>query len=148
MATYLGQGNCLENGQTTKIACVRWCLKMPSLLFNCHQTGACSFNHFSYIFTNNNYWLLHHYRFTKLLYEDLIRDPIKALSSLYQKLELPIDAWSLKAAVRYDFKTLKLLIIAPQFSFQYCQPAQNQPNSHFLFHKNVPLHEFYIKRVY
>jgi len=40
-------------------------------------------------------------RFTKLLYEDLIRDPIKALSSLYQKLELPIDTWSLKAAVRH-----------------------------------------------
>ena len=51
---------------------------------------------------------MHHYRFAKLLYEDLIRDPIKALSSLYKKLELPIDTWSLKAAVRYDFKTLKL----------------------------------------
>ena len=24
----------------------------------------------------------------------------------------------------------------PQFFFQYCQPAQNQPKSQFLFHKN------------
>ena len=31
----------------------------------------------------------------------------------------------------------KLLIIGPQFFFQYCQPAQNQPKSHFLFHKFV-----------
>ena len=28
--------------------------------------------------------------------------------------------------------------------FQYCQPAQNQPKSHILFHKNVSLHDFYI----
>ena len=31
----------------------------------------------------------------------------------------------------------------PQFFFQYCQPAQNQPKSHFLFHKNVYLRDFY-----
>ena len=30
----------------------------------------------------------------------------------------------------------KLLIIAPKFFFQYCQPAQIQPKSQFLFHKN------------
>ena len=28
--------------------------------------------------------------------------------------------------------------------FQYCQPAQNLPKSHFLFHKNVSLRDFYI----
>ena len=27
---------------------------------------------------------------------------------------------------------------------QYCQPAQNQPKSYFLFHKNVSLRDFYI----
>jgi hypothetical protein len=37
----------------------------------------------------------------------------------------------------------KLLIIGPNFFFQYCQLAQNQPKSHFLFHKNVSL-DFYI----
>ena len=36
----------------------------------------------------------------------------------------------------------KLLIISPHF-FQYCQPAQNQPKSHFLFHKNISLRDFY-----
>ena len=30
---------------------------------------------------------------------------------------------------------------APIF-FQRCQPAQNQPKSNFLFHKNVSLHDF------
>ena len=38
----------------------------------------------------------------------------------------------------------KLLIIGPNFFFQYCQPVQNQPKSHFVFHKNVSLHNFYI----
>ena len=38
----------------------------------------------------------------------------------------------------------KLLIIGPQFLFQYCQPSQNQPKSHILFHKNVSLRDFYI----
>ena len=28
--------------------------------------------------------------------------------------------------------------------FQYCQPAQNQPKSHFRFCKNVSLRDFYI----
>ena len=32
----------------------------------------------------------------------------------------------------------------PNFFFQYCQPAQNQPKSHILFHKNVSLRDFYI----
>ena len=32
----------------------------------------------------------------------------------------------------------------PQFFFQYCQSAQNQLKSHFLFHKNVSLRNFYI----
>ena len=31
-----------------------------------------------------------------------------------------------------------------KFFFQYSQPAQNQPKSHFLFHKNVSLRDFYI----
>ena len=30
----------------------------------------------------------------------------------------------------------KLLIINPNLFFRYCQPAQNQPKSQFLFHKN------------
>ena len=38
----------------------------------------------------------------------------------------------------------KLLIIGPNFIFQYCQPAQNQPKFHFLFHKNGSLCNFYI----
>ena len=38
----------------------------------------------------------------------------------------------------------KICIISPQFFFQYCQPAQNQPKSHFLFYKNVSLGDFYI----
>ena len=32
----------------------------------------------------------------------------------------------------------------PKFFFQYCQPAQNQPKSHILFHKNGYLRDFYI----
>ena len=32
----------------------------------------------------------------------------------------------------------------PTHFFQYCQPAQDQPKSHFLFHKNVSLRDFYI----
>ena len=31
-----------------------------------------------------------------------------------------------------------------RFFFQSCQPAQNLPKTHFLFHKNVSLHDFYI----
>ena len=42
-------------------------------------------------------------------------------------------------------KTLsKVAHIRPPFFFQYCQLAQNQPKSHFLFHKNVFLCDFYI----
>ena len=32
----------------------------------------------------------------------------------------------------------------PKVIFQYCQPAQNQPKSHILFHKNGSLRDFYI----
>ena len=32
----------------------------------------------------------------------------------------------------------------PQFFFQYCQPAQNQPKSNILFHKNGSRCDFYI----
>ena len=32
----------------------------------------------------------------------------------------------------------------PPFFSQYCQPAKNQPISHFLYHKDVSLHDFYI----
>ena len=38
--------------------------------------------------------------------------------------------------------TQKMLIISPNLFFQYCQPAQNQPKSHFLFHKKVSLRNF------
>ena len=37
-----------------------------------------------------------------------------------------------------------LLIIGKSFFFRYCQPAQNRPKSHFLFHENVSLCAFYI----
>ena len=37
-----------------------------------------------------------------------------------------------------------MFIICPIFFFQYCQPAQNQPKSHILFHKNGSLEDFYI----
>ena len=33
----------------------------------------------------------------------------------------------------------------PNFFFStYCEPAQNQPKSHILFHKNGPLRDFYV----
>ena len=32
----------------------------------------------------------------------------------------------------------------PKFFFYDCQPAQNQPKSQFLFHKNCSLHDFFI----
>ena len=35
----------------------------------------------------------------------------------------------------------------PKFFFQYCQPAQNQPKSYFLFHKNVSLRNFFISKI-
>ena len=38
----------------------------------------------------------------------------------------------------------KLLIIAPKLFFQYCQPAQNKPESHILFYKNGFLSDSYI----
>ena len=38
----------------------------------------------------------------------------------------------------------KLLIIGPNFFFQYLQPAQIQPKSQFLFHKNPPPRDFSI----
>ena len=37
----------------------------------------------------------------------------------------------------------KLLIMGEKLFFQYCQPAQNQPKFHFLFHKNATLREGY-----
>ena len=37
----------------------------------------------------------------------------------------------------------KLLIMGPKVFFQYRQQAPMQPKSHFLFHKNVSLHDFY-----
>ena len=40
------------------------------------------------------------FRYAKLVYEDLVKDPIQTLTDLYQKLELPIDIWSIKAALR------------------------------------------------
>jgi hypothetical protein len=41
-------------------------------------------------------------------------------------------------------KTSKVAHNWPPIFFQYCQPAQNQLKSHFLFHKNVSLRDFYI----
>ena len=41
------------------------------------------------------------FRYAQLVYEDLIREPVKTLSNLYQKLELPIDTWAMKAALRH-----------------------------------------------
>ena len=37
----------------------------------------------------------------------------------------------------------KLLIIGPNLFCQYCQPAQNQPKSKFLFHK-IAYHTTYV----
>ena len=44
---------------------------------------------------------------------------------------MPIKTWKNRPQ--------KLLIIGPNYFFQYCQPAQNQPKYNFLFHKNVSL---------
>ena len=38
----------------------------------------------------------------------------------------------------------KLLIISPKTFFQYCQPAQNQPKSQFLFNWNYSTHDLCI----
>ena len=38
----------------------------------------------------------------------------------------------------------KLLIIGPKLFLSVLQPAQNQPKSHILFHKNGSLRHFYI----
>ena len=38
----------------------------------------------------------------------------------------------------------KLATNVAQNSFQYCQPTQNQPKSHILFHKNGSLRNFCI----
>ena len=38
----------------------------------------------------------------------------------------------------------KLLMIGPNFFFQYCQSAQHQTKLHLVFHKNVSLCDFYI----
>ena len=35
------------------------------------------------------------------------------------------------------------LVLHPVRNFQYCQPAQNQPKSYILFHKNGSLQELY-----
>jgi hypothetical protein len=48
---------------------------------------------------------------------------------------LPLKTWKRHSKVAYN---------RPPFFFQYCQPAQNQPKSHFLFHKNVSLRDFYM----
>ena len=42
------------------------------------------------------------------------------------------------------FLPIKTAYFTAQFSFQYCQPAPNQPKSHILFHKNGSLHDFFI----
>ena len=40
--------------------------------------------------------------------------------------------------------TSKVAHNQPHFFLKYCQPAQNQPTFHILFHKNGSLHDFYI----
>ena len=46
---------------------------------------------------------------------------------------------------KHEKKPSKVPQNRPNFFFQYCQPAQNQPRSQFLFHKNVSLRYFYKK---
>ena len=43
---------------------------------------------------------INNFRYAQLIYEDLVKQPIKTLSKMYQKFELPIDTWSMKAALR------------------------------------------------
>ena len=53
--------------------------------------------------------------------------------------------WHLnKCYFKHEKRPQKLLIIGPNLFFHYCQPPQNQLKSHFLFHRNVSLLNFYI----
>ncbi len=79
------------------------------------------------------------------LYLDSLDGQFEGASS-HQLEEIKIAKKNLKEMLHpKTFKNCpqKLLIIGPNFFFQYCQLAQNQPKSHFLFHKNVSL-DFYI----
>ena len=42
------------------------------------------------------------FRYAQLIYEELVSDPIESLSKLYHKLELPVDDWAIKAALRWS----------------------------------------------
>ena len=59
------------------------------------------FNHFPIKFNSSlKSTTIKNFRYAQLIYEDLIKQPIKTLSKMYQKFELPIDTWSIKAALR------------------------------------------------
>ena len=59
------------------------------------------FNHFSIKFDSSlKSTVIKNFRYAQLIYEDLIKQPIKTLSKMYQKFELPIDTWSIKASLR------------------------------------------------
>ena len=50
----------------------------------------------------------------------------------------------LKRLKKITHEDMKLLIVGPIFLFRFCQPAQKQPKSNFLFHKNASLCRFFI----
>ena len=59
------------------------------------------FNHLPIKFNSSSKsTVIKNFRYAQLIYEDLIKQPIKTLSKMYQKFELPIDTWSIKAALR------------------------------------------------
>ena len=55
--------------------------------------------------------------------------------------------WNIFLPVKTLETTLKAYFTA-QIFFQYCQPAQNLPKSHILFHKNSSLRDFYTMNLY
>ena len=65
------------------------------------------------------------------------------ISSLFWAKKIKVKKMPLK---RQKNSPQKFLIISPNYFYhcQYCQPAQNQLKSNFLFHKNVSLCDFNI----
>ena len=58
-----------------------------------------------------------------------------------------MQPFSADAAILLNKKTIsKVTYYIAQFFLKYCQPAQNQPKSHLLFHKNGSLHDFYTRK--
>ena len=74
----------------------------------------------------------------KILWNVLVR----TLQCFWKKINifLPTKTWINQPQ--------KLLIIGPQFFFQYFLPAQNQHKSHILFHKNGSLRDFFFDPKY